>query len=240
MSFYITLISDSSLTFFPNNKISQFTTQLPRPINLNGDWEMAVVDFIYPHTWYNVRNDNNLFGFDLGDGKLEGRRIPPGCYETIPDLIKGMIIPSHKNKIDFHYHPVTKRVKIRTDAKSKVILNEGLAELLGFEPGEYTGYQQSPFVADPKSTFPVMYVYCDLVEPQIVGDVQAPLLKIVTVEGNDGEIVNAQYPRPFYLPVIRQHFQTIHIDIRLHSGDLVPFQRGKVFVMLHFRLRQIL
>lgn len=107
---------------------------------------MAVVDFIYPHTWYNVRNDNNLFGFDLGDGKLEGRRIPPGCYETIPDLIKGMIIPSHKNKIDFHYHPVTKRVKIRTDAKSKVILNEGLAELLGFEPGEYTGYQQSPFV----------------------------------------------------------------------------------------------
>ena len=84
------------------------------------------------------------------------------------------------------------------------------------------------------------YVYCDLVEPQIVGDIQAPLLKIVSVEGNDREIINAHYSRTFYVPVIRQHFQTIQIDIRLHSGDLVPFERGKVFVTLHFRLRQII
>lgn len=240
MSFYVTLISDSSLSFFPHNKISQFTTQLPSPINLNGEWEMAIVDFIYPHTWYNVRKDNNLFGFDLGGGKIEGRRVPPGCYETIPDLIKGMTLASHKNKIEFSYHPVTKRVSIKTDKKAKVILHEGLAELLGFEPGEYSGFRESPFVADPKSSFPVLYVYCDLVEPQIVGDVQAPLLKIVSVEGNDGEIINAHYSRPFYVPVIRQHFQTIQIDLRLHSGDLVPFERGKVFVTLHFRLRQIL
>lgn len=183
---------------------------------------------------------NNLFGFDLGDGKLEGRRVPSGCYETIPDLIKSMTLASHKNKIEFHFHPVTKRVKIKTDEKSKVVLHESLAELLGFEPGEFSGFVQSPFVADPKVSFSVMYVYCDLVEPQIVGDVQAPLLKIVSVEGNDGEIINAHYPRPFYLPVIRQHFQTIHIDIRLHSGNLVPFERGKVFVTLHFCLRQIL
>ena len=50
------------------------------------------------------------------------------------------------------------------------------------------------------------YVYRDLVEQQIVGDVQAPLLKIVSVKGNDGEIINTHYSRPFYLPVIRQHF----------------------------------
>ena len=240
MSFYITLISDSSTSFFPHNKISQFTTQLPNPINLNGEWEMALVDFIYPHTWYNVRPDNNLFGFDLGDGKMQGRRVPPGYYETVPDLIKSMTLASHKDKIAFNFHPITKRVKITTDEKSKVHLYDGLAELLGFDPGEYTGIHQSPFVADPKVTFPVMYVYCDLVEPQIVGDLQAPLLKIVTVEGNDGEIKNIHYPRPFYLPVIRQHFQTVQIEIRLHSGNLVPFERGKVFVTLHFRLRQIL
>lgn len=240
MSFYVTLISDSSRHFFPENKISQFTTQLPSPIHLKqGEWEVALVDFIYPHTWYNVRGDNNLFGFDLGDGKVEGRRVPPGCYETIQDLIKSMTLASHKNKIEFHYHPVTKRVKIKTDENSKVVLHEGLAELLGFEPGEYSGLQYSPFVADPKSSFPVMCVYCDLVEPQFIGDVQAPLLKIVTVEGNDGEIVNVHYPRPFYLPVIRQDFQTIHIDIRLHTGDFVPFERGKVYLVLHFRVKQI-
>lgn len=240
MSFYVTLISDSSLSYFPNNKVSQFTTQLPNAINLNGEWEMALVDFIYPHTWYNVRSDNNLFGFDLGDGKLQGRKVPPGCYETIPDLIKTMTLAAHKNKIDLKYDSITKRVNIQTYKNSKLILYEGLAEILGFEPGEFTGFNQGPFVADPKSSFPVIYLYCDLVEPQIIGNVHAPLLKIVTVEGNDGEIVNAHYTRPFYLPVIRQHFQTIHIDIRLHSGNLVPFERGKVFLTLHFRLRQII
>ena len=119
------MISDSSLSFFPHNKISQFTTQLPNPINLNGEWEMALVDFTYPHTWYNVREDNNLFGFDLGDGKTEDRRVPPGCYETIPDLIKGMTLTLHKNKIEYFYHSVTKKVKIKTNKKSKAILHEG-------------------------------------------------------------------------------------------------------------------
>lgn len=240
MSFYVTLISDSSSHFFPDNKISQFTTQLPTAINLNqGDWEVGLADIIYPHTWYNIRDDNNLFGFELGDGKLQGRRLPAGCYETVPDILKAMTLTSHKNKIEFSYHSVTKRVTIKTKDKSKVVLHEGISELLGFYPGEYSGIFQSPFVADPNASFPVMYVYCDLVEPQIVGDVRAPLLKIVKVEGKDGEIVNVSYTRPHYLPVIRQHFQSIQIDIRLHSGDFVPFERGKVYIVLHFRLRQI-
>ena len=59
---------------------------------------------------------------------------------------------------------MTKRVKIKTDKQSKVVLDKGLAELF--------------FGVDKKSSFPVMYVYCDLVESQILdNDVQAPLLR---------------------------------------------------------------
>ncbi|GFW13302.1 uncharacterized protein TNCV_3767191 [Trichonephila clavipes] len=108
MSFYITLISDSSKHFFPGNKTSHFTTQLPTPITLNDEWEMGLVDFIYPHIWYNIREDNNLFGFDLGDGKSIARRIPQGFYETIPDILDGMYLEDFKNKIEFHYHPIVK------------------------------------------------------------------------------------------------------------------------------------
>lgn len=239
MSFYVTLISDSSKNFFPENKISQFTTQLPSAVDLNAEWEVALVDFMYPHTWYNIGKDNNLFGFVLDGGNLQGRRIPPGCYETIPEILKAMVLSSHKNKIEFSYHPVTKKVTIKTKEKCSVLLHEGLAELLGFYPGVYEGVVESPFIADPKASFPVIYVYCDLVDPQIVGDVQAPLLKIVKVEGRDGETVNAHYARPHYVPVIRQHFQTIQVETRLQSGDLVPFERGKVILVLHFRMRQI-
>ncbi|GFU27677.1 uncharacterized protein F54H12.2 [Trichonephila clavipes] len=75
-------------------------------------------------------------------------------------------------------------LKLQTDA------DEGVSELLGFEPGEIKGKVESPYIAEPNASFPLIYVYCDLVEPQIVGDIQAPLLKIVKVEGKDGEVVN--------------------------------------------------
>ncbi|GFW83887.1 uncharacterized protein F54H12.2 [Trichonephila clavipes] len=187
MSFCITLVSDSSKDFFPENKVSHFISQLPTPITLKGEWEMGLVDFIYPHIWYNIREGNNLFGFDLGDGKLIARKIPQGCYESIPDILEGMYLEDFKNKIEFHYHPVVKRVNIKTKGHAKIFLDEGVSELLGFEPGEIKGEVESPYIADPNASFPLIYVYCDLEEAQIVGDIQAPLLKIVKVEGKDGE-----------------------------------------------------
>ncbi|GFW27898.1 uncharacterized protein TNCV_767781 [Trichonephila clavipes] len=203
-------------------------TQLPLPVTLNnGEWEVGLVDLIYPHTWYNIRNDNNIFGFDVGNGELLVRRVPPGCYETVPDILKGMHLELHQNKIEFICHSVTKKVKIKLGDQARVVLYKGLAELLGFEPGEYKKSVESPYIADPTASFPIMYAYCDLVEPQIVGHTQAPLLKIIKVEGKDREVVNAHYTRPHYVPVIRQQFQTIEMILRLHSGDLVPFERSR-------------
>lgn len=236
----MTLPSDSSYKYFPNNTISHYITQLPSTINLQGQWEVALCEFVYPHTWHNVNKSNNLFGFDLGDGKLISRRIPPGCYETIPDILKVMNISSLRDKIHFQFNTSTKRVKIKTENKAKLILEKGLSEILGFDPQTVEGACESPYFADPHAAFPYLYVYTDLVTPQIVGDVQAPLLRIVTVNGSDGEVISAYYDRPHYVPVARNCFQTVEMAIRLNSGDFVPFERGKVIAILHFRLQQII
>lgn len=244
MSFFMSLPSDSSRRYFPDNKVSHFITQLPIPISLRGEWEVGLAEIIYPHTWYNVHQGQNLFGFDTGDGQLIGRHVPPACYESIPDLLKAMTLAEHENKIEFSYNKVTKRVTIKTEENARVILNEGIGDLLGFDSvkigGSAENSVQSPYIADPNALFSVMYVYSDIVEPQIVGDIQAPLLRIVKVKGNDGEVISSHYDRPHYMPVIRNNFQTIEIEIRLNSGSLVPFERGKVIVILHFRMRQII
>ncbi|GFT16034.1 uncharacterized transposon-derived protein F54H12.3 [Trichonephila clavipes] len=165
------------------------------------------------------------------------------------EIIQGTFYPQELQKVsDSGFYPVEKviRTRKRNEGKDKagdqarVVLYKGLAELLGFEPGEYKKSVESPYIADPTASFPIMYAYCDLVEPQIVGHTQALLLKIIKVEGKDGEVVNAHYTRPHYVPVIRQQFQTIEMILRLHSGDLVPFERGRVIAVLHFRLRQII
>ncbi|GBL87015.1 hypothetical protein AVEN_218724-1 [Araneus ventricosus] len=95
--------------------------------------------------------DNNLFGFDLCDGKPIARRIPPGCYETIPDVLNGLYLESFKNKIEMNYNPIIKRVKINTKGQAKVILYNGISELLGFEKDEFSGNVERPYIADPSA-----------------------------------------------------------------------------------------
>ncbi|GIY45145.1 uncharacterized protein F54H12.2 [Caerostris extrusa] len=214
MSFYLTLPSDSSLHYFPNNKISSFVTQLPSPITLDGKWEVGLAEIIYPHTWYNVNETNNMFGFDLGDGKLNTRKLSPGSYETIPDILKAMALTSHEGKINFKFNPHTKRVKIKTTDGAKVILEKGLCSMLGFQPQVIENITESSFTADPHTEFPIFYVYSDIVQPVVVGHVEAPLLRVVRISGKDGDVINVLYDRPHYVPVIRQSFQTIEIEIR--------------------------
>ncbi|GFX80605.1 uncharacterized protein TNCV_498721 [Trichonephila clavipes] len=99
---------------------------------------------------------------------------------------------------------------------------------------------KSEFVADAWTNFSVFYVYSDLISPQIVGDTHAPSLRIVRTKGQDGETISQYYDRSQYLPLVRHSFQAIQSELRLNSGDFVPFERCKVIIVLPFRMRQIL
>lgn len=233
------------MSYFPENKISHFITRLAIPIELKGEWEVGMVEFIYPHTWYNINNRNNLFGFALGNGKTVARRIPLGCYENVQDILDAMYLEEHKDRIISKYNKVTKLVEFEVK-DAKLILEEGLAQVLGFEPMEIqsmdvnvSGNRKSVFVVDPSVHYHMLLVYADIVEPQIVGDVLAPLLRVVRVKGHDGEMVREHYDRPHYLPVNRKFIETLEIVIRTHAGHLTPFERGRSYVKLHFRQKAL-
>ncbi len=93
---------------------------------------------------------------------------------------------------------------------------------------------QSPYVADmfPMST---IYVYCDIVEPQIVGDTNAQLLKTIPVEGKFGDVIAKTFTNIQYVPIQTKSFENIEILLRNNTGEPVPFERGKVVSALHFR-----
>lgn len=58
--FYITLLSNSSFQHFPKNRTSSFEVHLSKEIFLNnGNWRVALSDLIYPHTLYNIGENNN-------------------------------------------------------------------------------------------------------------------------------------------------------------------------------------
>ena len=85
-----------------------------------------------------------------------------------------------------------------------------------------------------------LFVYCDICEPYITGDVQTPLLRIVPVEahGRDYEFGTNQvkhFSPLHYIPVRQTNFRTIEIDIIDEVGKKIPFESGTLTVTLHFK-----
>ena len=48
-------------------------------------------------------------------------------------------------------------------------------------------------------------------------------------------MVTASFDHVQYIPVLSREFGTIETEIRYDTGRLVPFERGKVTVTMHFR-----
>ncbi|CAF0972724.1 unnamed protein product [Brachionus calyciflorus] len=51
ISFYVTLPSKSSMDLYSNNCLSEFAVRLKEPIRLDIQYEVALVEFTYKHSW---------------------------------------------------------------------------------------------------------------------------------------------------------------------------------------------
>ena len=121
----------------------------------------------------------------------------------------------------------------------QVIISPLLQSMLGFRQAIFPGGRGeyvSDWVADHKKGLNSLYMYCPLVEPRMVGDAQ--VLRIVPVEGRDGEMITRVFDPIQYCPLLQRRFQTVDIDIRDDTGSIVPFERGRVVVTLHCRKRK--
>ena len=75
----------------------------------------------------------------------------------------------------------------------------------------------------------------DAAEAIPVGDIKAPLLRVVDAAGYLGDLIHRLYTTPQYVPVSKKEFNTLEIDIRDDTGRPVKFEFGKVVATLHVR-----
>jgi len=84
-----------------------------------------------------------------------------------------------------------------------------------------------------------VYVYCDLLEHVMVGDIKAPLLRIVNrttdVARIDDIVEHTAFNPIQYVPLQKKSFDTIDILLATDEGLLLPFVPGKAIVVLEFR-----
>ena len=179
--FYLHLPSNASLDKFPTNTLTEYRVCLPQTISLSGDWEVALTEIHYPHSWNNVQR-NFQDRFYLRDQELQGiwepLIIPPGHYSSVTDLITKIneVMNANdrfKDELQLSFDTLNRKVTYTYKIRSKCIfptLDKCWDFLL---------IRLSP--EDLEHSFHDLYVYCDIIQPQYVGDALVPLLRIVPV-----------------------------------------------------------
>ena len=241
--FYLHLPSNSSLDKFPNNTLTEYRVGLSQTVTLTGDWELALTEIRYPHSWNNVRgNFQNRFYLrnQESSGPWEALIIPPGHYSSIEDILSKIneLVDNEKSFSDhvkISYDTLTKKVTVHLQNEAKLYFGD-TGYVLGFSPEEVISKSSTAErEVDLEHGFHDLYVYCDIIQPQYVGDTLVPLLRIIPVEGEDGQRISKSCVRPQYLPVSRKQFESIEVNIKRDTGEPVPFEFGRVLLTLHFR-----
>jgi len=114
-----------------------------------------------------------------------------------------------------------------------------IAAILGFtdcsnEKNVYTA-QYKPYM---KNGMTEMFIYSDLIKPQAMGDVSAPLLATTVYEGEDGQRQSIVFHHPHYYELTRPNIDSIHMYIRSESGEILPLTFGNFTAQLHFRRKK--
>jgi hypothetical protein len=119
-----------------------------------------------------------------------------------------------------------------------------LQYILGFEKSDLIFGDDDTISAayppDLRAGVDSLFVYCDIVEPQIVGARREQLLRIIPIKGAYAEIVHHDFISPHYVPVLNKQFGSIDISIKTDQNMPVAFRFGKTVAKLHFRKKRTL
>ena len=202
--------------------------------------KLDCIPFFTRYTLRDINVDTHFYYVE-GTGWPSVATVKYGHYETMQDFVKNMnaaleLEIGNSTTIYLTYSTLTGKVTVHLKPKCKLLLFGKMSLILGFGGKEVkidkTG--ESPYVTD-LSTFTSIYTYCNIIQPQIVGDTSAKLLRSIPVEGKYGDIITKTFTNIQYVPIQTKSFGDVKILLRNDTGDPVPFERGKVIATLHFR-----
>lgn len=257
--FYMTLPSNSSSSYYPNNSMSDFSVKLDSAIELQDRWEVGLTEIVFPKSWNNVQAGSLWIEIEGNEGFYTRQRVevPAGFYRDITDILTYLnehalaLIPRKQENTYapgytklFNYNKSANRVVIAGNKKIFVKFSDDLKFILNLDKSEYhrmSLVKSTGPVYDINADYSVLYVYTSLIADQIVGDTRAPLLRLVCTGKNKHSTTSYRaFPHVQYLPLKFHQFETISVNIRDRLGRKVSFQSGQVVLTVKFRPLRLL
>ena len=206
---YVVLPSNSSMNMFPDNTLANYKVKLTKPLILDGKYEVALVEIIYPHRRLTVEPqeaamfvktrekvkkvvavtvvDKTDVDYDV-DNSPNSRTVdtrfvlPSRMYEnpqTLASSLNGMT-----KDVSFWLMVGSNKFQVKLARKVlKVELSGRMAQLLGFtnkhERYVLTKSEGAKYLPHLEGNAHSLYIYSSIVDHQVVGDTTAPLLRVV-------------------------------------------------------------
>ena len=82
----VTLPSNSSPDYYPENKISDYIVHLPKELQLPGSWEVGLAEIQFNHSWYDVDTTKYWVIYERGEVHIK-TKLPSGYYQEPKQLI---------------------------------------------------------------------------------------------------------------------------------------------------------
>ena len=304
--FMLTLPSNtaSNNLYRETNKPSCFKVHLPTTLELEGEWEVSIVNIQYPFNWPNFNQEliavlgylekKEIDEIDLDQiFKVQCHLTKSSClaedslrtlYDAAEDYCNSKGMSPHGTKFikiptGFYQNPGQLGIYLEKEFNNNVHVGnipdvqpcslkteyDQITQRLKFTPENLNWFQivslknefftnigassscwnNRLYVAEPTvkrggkaflQRYSSMYIYCDVIKWQVVGDTQTPLLATLPVQGNPFDQCFWAFNPPYYIPVSQKSISTIEMEIRTDTGDLFPFEEsGRVVIQLHFR-----
>lgn len=258
--FFITLVSNSSMNIYPENKTSSFTVLLPEKISLKGDWCVAVAEIHYNYNFFNVNDRNNKIKLInntmntntnemISGEKVHELHVRSGYYATVKDVIDTI-----NTQVSPYLHKNGYLLSIDNNSSNRTLVHRGyvkkeishiyldgrLGMQLGFNP--HTDILQSeisPHIGNVCFGVPdQMFIYTDIIDPTFIGHEKTYVIKVINTEAKKykfGDACYKEYTHMHYMRLQKRNFDSISIDIRDYTGEFMPFQHGVLMIKLHFK-----
>ena len=139
--FYLTLPSNASMKMYPENKLTHYITDLPRRVDLTGEWECGLAEIQYPHTWYNVTEEDVLFFLNEKNptGLIPSMKLASGYYRGPVTLMnrvnRGLrLMSTGKARAKLSYSDITQKITLHmsSDTVFTIPYHISLGPMLGF------------------------------------------------------------------------------------------------------------
>jgi len=242
--FYVTLPSNSSMDYYPENIVACYTTKLANVVELEGDWEVGLAEVSIPSAVYSVIADKCYYVVSMDNKHFPSIVVPQGHYKRVSDLIKVMhssmpvdgagnpfvMFTSKSGYIEMTFTEIYRPIL-------SIRFSENLSNILGADADvsyNHTNARTRRKFSLMEGDVNSVYVYCDILKHVTVGDTKAPLLRIVHKPKKQEGNVHQTFSPILYVP-LQKNFDTVEINMMTDTGQPVSFRFGKSFVVLEFR-----